>query len=147
MLISSCDRTGKKVFMPDGNIYSNPTIKTLQESGYSVLFLPYSGYSIPTFKDTLFANSYLLLEGDNYYFGESELSEETKVKGFATIVNRPESSMENIVEALINEPSIQNKVLDTKITSKDKAQIILNENLMLEIEKEKGMIFCKTRKH
>lgn len=143
-LFSSCSRTGNKVFMPNGKIYNNPTIKTLQESDYAV-FLPYSGYSIPPFKDSLFGNSYLLLKGENYYFGESELAEETKVIGFATIINHPENSMESIVKVLISDLTVQDKVvLDKKIISNDKAQLILTDNLVLGIEREGGMIFCRS---
>ena len=146
MLFGSCERANKGVLMPDGKVYHNPTIKSLQESDYSVVFIPYSGYSIPTFKDTIFANSYLILKGESYYFGESEVSENTEVEGFATIVN-PDTSLETIVESLTNEISIQLNIIESKIVNKNKAQIIFDESIMLEIEKEKGVLFCRTMKH
>ena len=140
----SCMRVDKRVIMPNGKIYDNPTIKNLTEKDCIIVFLPYYGYAIKTFKDTIFANSYLMLEGKGYYAGELELSENTIITGFVTIVN-PHIPWEQILKSLIDEISVYIKVIDSSIINENNARIIFDENIILEIEKEKNLLFCRTQ--
>jgi hypothetical protein len=134
----------KKVIMPDGKIYDNPTIKNLKKKDCSIIFFPYYGYIIVnTFKDTIFTNTYLMLAGENYYVGESELSENTKVIGFVIILNTS-IPLERIIKDLISEMSVHIKVIGSSIINKNNARIIFDNNIILKIEKEERLLFCRT---
>jgi len=136
----SCIYKDRRVFLSDGKIHINPTLKSLNENDINSVFLPYEGYLVQSFNDTIFDKTYLIFKYYDFYFGEEPLSEKIKVKGFATKLKEPILPIKNILEVFIRKFPKSYDIEEIEYINEKAVNIIFKNGFQLHLEIRYGYL-------